>query len=265
MLSVNSMSRINRILAYGCSYTAGDEIMDHVKIGVTFEECNQIKQRYSTTYGQGYDIAAFRTEFNLSRDYPLHRNNSWAAILAKKLTVSFENRAVNGSGLDEHYFKIYNDYNNGQIKDTDLVLVGLTSIDRMIDFRSDRPMPHNYSLISSLIPNDDGSRLLLELQNDDFLVFHYFKTIHLLHYLGSKINLIMQPMKKLWPVHNITNLDAPYTEQYANTVWKECSTSILSELYLEDVTPPCGFGHPALESHILLAEKLAGLVRDKLN
>ena len=43
---LEDMKKINRILAYGCSYTAGDEIMDHIKMGISFEECNRIKQRY---------------------------------------------------------------------------------------------------------------------------------------------------------------------------------------------------------------------------
>ena len=260
---LEDMKKINRILAYGCSYTAGDEIMDHIKMGISFEECNRIKQRYQVDYGQGYDIAKFRIEFNILRDNPLHIRNSWAAILAKQLQVSFENRAVNGSGLDEHYFTIYNDYISGKIKDTDLVLVGLTSIDRIIDFRLDRPMPHNISLISGLIPKDEGSRLLVELRNDDFLVFYYFKTIHLLHCLSSKINLMMQPMRKMWTMPYINNLDIPYTKQYANSVWNECKESILSELYLDDNIPLCGFGHPSLDSHILLAEQLEKSVRDK--
>ena len=60
---LEGMKKINRILAYGCSYTAGDEIMDHIKMGISFEECNQIKQRYQVDYGQGYDIAGFRKDF----------------------------------------------------------------------------------------------------------------------------------------------------------------------------------------------------------
>lgn len=257
------MKKINRILAYGCSYTAGDEIMDHITMGVSFEECNRIKKTYRTNVGRGHDIKTFREDFNILKDNPLQIWDSWASMLAKKLSVSFENRAVNGSSLDEHYFKIYNDYISGKIKETDLVLVGLTSMDRMIDFRATRPMPHNNSLVSSLIPNDEGSRLLVELRNDDFLVFHYFKNIHLLHYLGSKINLMMQPMRKIWTMPFINNLDVPYTRQYANSVWNECTENILSELYLDFTIPLCGFGHPPLESHILLADQLEKLVSDK--
>lgn len=258
------MNKINRIVAYGCSYTAGDELMDHVKMGMTFDECNQIKQRYANnTVTQGYDIAAFRKDFELPREYPLHRNSSWAAILARQLNISFENRAINGSGLDEHYFKIYNDYTIGQIKDTDLVLIGLTTADRTIDFRPNRLMPHNISFISGMIPNKDSSKLLLELWNDDFLVFHYFRTIHLLHFLSLKINLLMQPMRKTWTPSYIHTLDIPHTKHYVDSIWNECTSSILSELYLEDTTPLCGFGHPSVESHMLLAEQLEELVRNK--
>ena len=48
---MNHMKKINRIVAYGCSYTVGDEIMDHDVLGMTFEECNDIKQKYLNAGG----------------------------------------------------------------------------------------------------------------------------------------------------------------------------------------------------------------------
>jgi hypothetical protein len=238
--------------------------MDHVVMGVTFEECNDIKQQYLDTYSKNLAVTKFRKDFKkISKHKAAYNNSSWAAQLAKRLNVNFENRAVNGSGMDEHYFRIYNDLVNGLINDTDLILVGLTSMDRIIDFRPIRGMPHNNTLISGHIPEEEGSRLFIELFSDDFTVYNYCKNIHLLHCLGSKINLLMQPMRKWWIIDNLVRFDIPNTKEYAINVWNECSTSLLSNLYLEDIVPECGFGHPAIESHTLLAEQLEELVRNR--
>jgi hypothetical protein len=264
MLQVDRMNKINRIVAYGCSYTAGDELMDHVVMGVTFEKCNDIKQQYLDTYSRNCAISYFRKDFKKISHYQnAYRNRTWAAQLAKRLNINFENRAVNGSGPDEHYFRIYNDLVNGLINDSDLILVGLTSMDRIIDFRPIRAMPHNNTLISASIPEEEGSRLFIELFNDDFTVYNYCKNIHLLHCLSSKINLLMQPMRKWWTIDHIIRRDIPNTKEYAINVWNECKPSLLSNLYLEDIVPACGFGHPAIESHTLLAEQLEELVRNR--
>jgi hypothetical protein len=245
--------KINRIVAYGCSYTAGDEIMDHIVMGITFEECNQWKRPYLNKGSASVAYTSkFKTDFNIQWDDPLHRANSWAAQVAKLADLPFENRAMNGSGLDEQYIKIYNDYENGLILDSDLVLVGLTSMDRMIDFRLKEKIT---TLISRNIPNDISSRLLLELYNDDYIVYHYFKTLSLLNSLNSKINLLMQPMVNNMLEMELDKLNLQHSRQYADSIWRECRPNILSEFYLR-TSPKCEFGHPALECHIELAEKI---------
>ena len=127
---------INRIIAYGCSYTAGDEIMDHIALDISFEECNQLKREYLQKNEKSPNhTGKFKKYVNIAWNNPLHQKSSWAGQLANLMNLPFENRAINGSGLDEQYFRIYNDYTQGLILDTDLVLVGLTSMNRMIDFR----------------------------------------------------------------------------------------------------------------------------------
>jgi hypothetical protein len=243
-------NNINRILAYGCSYTAGDEIMDHVIMGVTLEECNRLKKEYIAK--ETATTLQFKNDFNIKWDEPLHRANSWAAQVAKLVNLPFENRAMNGSGLDEHYLKIYSDYEKGLILDSDLVLVGLTSMNRMIDFRSKRKIT---TLVSRLIPDDVGSKLLLDLYNDDYMAYHYFKTLSLLNGLSSKMKLLMQPMVNEMLFKQLNKLDLRHTRHYAHNIWRECQPNILSQYHLERL-PECEFGHPALECHIKLAEKI---------
>jgi hypothetical protein len=249
---------IKRILAYGCSYTAGDEIVDHVIMGVSFEECNQWKRDYlNKRLASSAHTGKFKTDFNIQWDDPLHRNSSWAAQVAKLLDLPFENRAMNGSGLDEQYLKIYSDCETGLILDSDLVLVGLTTINRMIDFRLKEKIT---TLISRNIPDDIGSKLLLDLYNDDYMVYHYFKTLSSLNSLSSKIQVLMQPMVNDMLVSQLDKLDLQHSRQYADSVWRECQPNILSESYLAH-SPICEFGHPALECHIELAEKIYNQIK----
>jgi hypothetical protein len=263
------MKNVKRIIAYGCSYTAGDEIMDHVILGVSFEECNQWKKDY---LNKGKSTVAytikFKEDFNIRWDDPLHKNNSWAAHLAKLSNLSFENRAMNGSGLDEQYLKIYNDYTSGQILETDVVLVGLTSMNRMIDFRSTEKIT---TLISKNIPDDISSKLLLEIYNDDYIVFQYFKTLSLLSSLNSKMRLLMQPMVKNMMTTELNKISISHTSSFANDIWN----NIINNIILPDewLQPPmvngivkqCAFGHPPVESHIELAGKMHNKLVDILN
>jgi len=262
------MNNINRIIAYGCSYTAGDEIMDHVALGISFEECNQLKREYLLKNEKSPNhTSKFKKDFNIRWDDPLHRNSSWAGQLAKLMNVSFENRATNGSGLDEQYFKIHHDYAQGLILKDDLVLIGLTSMNRMIDFRS-----KTTTLISKNIPDDSGSRLLLDIYNDDYIVFHYFKTLDLFNGLRSKMRLLMQPMVDHMLPYQLNRLNVPNTRIFAKDIWKNSISNILlPEDYLRSpivngVKNKCAFGHPTLESHTELAEKIYKQIElDKLD
>jgi len=248
---------IKRILAYGSSDTAGDEIMDHIVLGMTFEECNQHKMAYVNGKASLARSTQFKEDFKIRWDEPLHRSSSWAGQLAKLLNLEFENRATNGSGLDAQYFQIHSDYTQGLILDTDLVLVGLTSMNRIIDFRSKEKIR---TLTSKNIPYDIGSKLLLDIFNDDFIVFQYFKTLSLLASLRSNINLLMQPMVN--DMNQLDKLELIHSRLFADTIWKtNIGSMVLPEEYLQlpvvnGKEQKCAFGHPPVESHIELAGKM---------
>ena len=247
----------NRVIAYGCSLTAGDEIMDHVFMDTSFEKCNRIKRQYIIDVGRMGAGDKFKKTYNIHKaDTELNCNHSWAAYLAKHLDLPFENRAKSGSSIDQIYFTIYHDLLNSSISETDLVLVGLPPQYRMIDFRN----PHKpLSFILAHLDKDNvENKLLIDMFNDDFAHFHYFKTVELL--CNLKINIRLQPL--------LTNmiLDRSYkinhTRDYINSVWANRTKNML--LPEEHLTYPtvngerimCEFGHPPVESHMLLAEKI---------
>jgi len=255
---------IKRILAYGCSYTAGAEIMDHVIMGVSFEECNQRKTDYLKNSNGESCFIKFNQDFNIKSNDPLIRYSSWAGQLANLLNLEFENRARSGSGLDEQYLKILDDYNQGLILEEDLVLVGLTNIDRIPDFRSKEKIT---TLLCQNIPDDIGSKLLLDIFNDDYLIFQYFKNLILLNSLNSKMQLKMQPLSVTMLDEYLTSLNITNNKQFTKDVWNGViDNMLLPEEFLKRPVVNgkevvCGFLHPPLESHIELAEKIYNQIK----
>ena len=256
------MTKSKLIICSGDSYTAGDEIMDHVFMNVSFEECNKIKRQY-IQHGKTLDAKSkFKNDYNIwTADKELNRNHSWAAYLAKHLDLPFVNRAVNGSSIDQIYFSIQSDLLNSSILETDLVLVGLTTPFRIVDFRDPE-------MLKTLRPNNldatnAENKLFVELFNDDFALFHYFKTVESLHNLNSKITIRLQPISLgISPTSFSFKYKLNHTRSYINNVWKNSNTSIvLPDEYLRiqminRQLKVCEYGHAPVESHIVLAEKM---------
>jgi len=121
-------SKVTRIVAYGCSYTAGDEFLDY--------QLNPDAEKIKREKG----IEAW---FKIKESYdPLLRKKliekqkllAWPAILANKLQVELSNRSEGANSLPNILYQIEHDISEGLISDTDLVFVGLTSIERSIYF-----------------------------------------------------------------------------------------------------------------------------------
>lgn len=248
------MNQINRIIAYGCSWTAGTELMDHVHLNITFDQCNTIKRKYVGTNFSLEKMSNFNNDFQISKADSLNRENSWAAHLAKKLGKQFENRAEGGSGLDQQYLKIYSDYKAGLISKNDLVLIGLTDITRLVTFEhhdvSSLLLGHNLKI------NTASNMALLHITSNDWLVYNYYKTLKLILALSKEINIRLQPMKE-----NIAVGDMPlkFVRNFALDVWEESQPiMLLPNEFLKKIegVNDCGFFHRPVESHIDLADKI---------
>ena len=118
---------IDRIIAYGCSFTAGDEIVDHLLLNLSFKEVNKLKKNYSNQ-------VEFYKKFDIEFPNDLMRQSSWAGQLAKLLNKPFISKAYPGFSISQSYFQIYNDWKNNLITNKDLVLVGLTGPSRLVWF-----------------------------------------------------------------------------------------------------------------------------------
>ena len=261
--------RIDRVVAYGCSWTAGSELMDHVHMGVSFDKCNTIKKTYIATGKTHENMHKFIKKYDIGNPtlVDLNRRSSWAGQVASLLGKPLDNRAEGGSSLDQIYFTLYNDFIKGNILDTDLVLVGITTPYRVARF--------GYHGVGSVQlgyhfrEGKEEDKSLIELFNDDYLVYSYFKTLQLFGALKDKINIRLQPViKELYPHGTETFIfNIKHTREYANTVWNSLQDVFLLEAeYLRDyivdgIPKRCGFLHQPIESHTELANKIYNQVK----
>jgi hypothetical protein len=247
------MKHFKKIISYGCSLTAGSELMDHIHMKMSFDECNAIKHSYIKRKFTIENMSRFEEDYKISQVSELNRQSSWAGQLAKMLNIPFENRADAGSSIDQIYFKLYNDYNNSNILSTDLVLVGLPPIPRIIKFTE-----HH---INSIIIGHHVDNKSIEYFNNDFLFFQYFKTLRLLLELDILINIRLQPMVcDINP--NTQSCILIHVNGYIQSTWNKLQDVLILpeeylQVYLENGRPKrCGFNHEPVESHIELAKKI---------
>lgn len=256
------MKKFDRIVAYGCSWTAGDEILDHEILDLTFEECNKLKRK--TNLSKWLDEPYLNTTkgkfIYLNRDKNL--NASWAAHLAKILNVKFSNRALGGSGIDEHYFRLVRDIHGGNVTKNDLVVIGLTTPDR-ITFFQDGIMKSRLLSLDFQWKDDIKFRdtLITKYMDDQMLLWNYYKVVSLFNQLNSYgYNIRLQNVRdRQCPVSKNYGWNKGQVEFYVDLVYDETKHLQLLEdkfLTVEIGESLCGFGHPPESSHIRLARQI---------
>jgi hypothetical protein len=252
----------NRVVAYGCSFTAGDEIVDHLIIDKTFEETNKIKQKFSNQ-------VEFYKHFNITFPTDLILQNSWAGQLARLLNKPFVNKAYPGFSIGQSFFQIFNDYKNNIISKNDLILVGLTGTTRMMWYNKDLKQMDSAPLLNYIENLNLSANEILPLANlydDNLNAFYYYSFLNNIQQLKSYLNIRIQPMI----VNNSINNDHfsmrhsldENIYKYCLNVFDDCSSILLlpKEHLRNKVLDPkivlCGYKHPPLESHIELAIKI---------
>lgn len=245
-------NNFDRILAYGCSWTAGDELLDHEIIGVSFSECNRIKNECKHPN-------VFNAKYNITNRCEINRNASWAAQLAKLMNIPFENRAIGGSSMDHIYYNIYIDMLKEHIGPRDLVLVGLTSPNRFLQFIHKTPQ----SVLLGYLPHwkdEETLKLFTTICEDNYIVFSYFRTLAALNALKDRINIRIQPTSGgMSPNSEVFLYDIGDVKKYALDVWDKCDTMLLAEDFLKmepENVEICRYQHQPVESHIALAKRI---------
>jgi len=133
---------IKRIVAFGCSFTAGTEILDY-QLNPYFVDLKNKLDAYQWWEKLKEDIEQMEFQMELRKK---ELNHSWAAHLAIQLGVDFINFAEPGNSNEKMYWQIEQKLESGEITNDDLVLVGLTGAQRSMFFSSDHPFPVSFIL-----------------------------------------------------------------------------------------------------------------------
>lgn len=128
----NQEIHFDRIVAYGCSYTAGAELSDYLGFpDISIAESENLKR--TTSPHEFYQILSTNMEkHNILRGDldAYNQEHAWPSYLSKRFGVDCINQASNGASNQYMVHAIERDLANNIIKDTDLIIVGLTSYSR---------------------------------------------------------------------------------------------------------------------------------------
>jgi hypothetical protein len=138
-----------KFIAYGCSYTRGDELADDWLTGESFAKVNKSKRKSKGTYEWFQKATAAKNESfgygNWHIEYEkLMKDRSYANSIAKELKAAailssksdnYVNRGISGNSNKAIFLDILKDIQSGFITRKDIIFVGLTSTDRYSWFR----------------------------------------------------------------------------------------------------------------------------------
>jgi hypothetical protein len=163
-------SQVARIVAYGCSYTAGDEFLDS-SIHPDAEKIKKKNMRDWFDYKSSVDPALIKTL--LSKQL----NMAWPAILASRMSLAVDNRAIGGNSLPKMLYQVETDYQQGKILPKDIVLVGLTSYERNLYFSKTEPLPVLMHMKENFPPHlQPYQGPIADFNNSMFMFYFYYLT-----------------------------------------------------------------------------------------
>lgn len=194
------MNNINRIVAFGCSYTSGEELLYH-KLG----DLDEYRKRTSSDPRMFFQkISKDKTAQKILESIRTDQLKlAWPAKLAELLEVECVNFAEVGNSMDKILWQVEKKKLEQFFKPGDLILVGATNPDRNVFFKDHAPMSFqlpslHWGIDNSLIGVDEIGNLdvvvskdidknLIHWFNDDRIIWDYLKSLKVLRALNVNI------------------------------------------------------------------------------
>ena len=233
---------IKRVIAFGCSWTYGDELIDP-----------QFRHLDETEFRDHYD-----------ENKPWRLANCYAGLVADHYGLELENCAFPGSSLESMRWTMnWMMQNHNDLEDT-LWLVGLTSATRISWFNplhqvTQKDPPWNRHLHSTWLtqPNPDIDDNWFELQklwlsmsyHREWADYNHKMTVNLFDYAQQRTGATVIQFNVL--PNNYTTT-AP-TLLYNNSSWQEILNTKRKELKIE---PFASGGHPNEKGHEIISKHL---------
>ena len=250
----------------GCSFTSACETEDHDILGISFEECNKLKE--TTTNHDLTEMMAHKLIREKNMDpfaaYSYTRfsckKNSWAITLSELLNVNCINLAESGGSMQECVFNLK--LVEQKITTDDYVFLGLPPIPRLFFLTEDLTIPDRI-----MLANPHGNErwdTLISFYPDIQLDKEYFNAIDdIIRICRCKgVKLFILPAYT--EIHSVSEklaekkIKLQHSEFFLKLLdfFSEIENKI-SEYYIDiplikfqyDFLPLCGYNHPNIEAH----------------
>lgn len=194
-----NVTKYSKLVAYGCSWTAGSELQDHIALKMSETECDNLKKKLGLHgFGNRYD--------------KIIRNRgaevAWPAELGRRANLPVVNRAAGGASVEYSLYHFQKDIQLRQVTSDSLVIVGLTTPDRQLVFKN-----HLGEGFIQLLPGSDAKAFGWKSSNtkflwncfltDERLAYNYANFINLMRFHAQKNNIDLHFLK-------MDNLRKPY-------------------------------------------------------
>jgi len=256
---------------FGCSFTAGHELADHEILGVTFEECNKMKEKHlrSGKTSSDFDLMLkMKTGLTHQQYVDISSKKTYASKLATKLGLSHTNYAEPGLSVEHSTLKLFDAFYAGKLNpDTDIIFFGLTTPHRYLYFNEmghalTRVMSHELFFEEDIIHND-------------YKIMHsyYFAVQNFMNFcIKHSFEFTLQPSvnwKMLYPdivnpqyeLYHKLDKNWQYLSMYKKMLDEFLEHTIdkhvwLSSCYDRTIHERCGFNHPPEIAHDIYSEAL---------
>ena len=250
----------------GCSFTSACETEDHDILGISFEECNKLKETTTNRdLNEMMKNKLVREKYMDPGDaYEYARSsgkkNSWAITLSKLLNVNCINLAESGGSIQECVFNLK--LVDKKITRDDYVFLGLPPIPRLFFLTENLSIPDRIMLAN--IHGNERWDTLIPFYPDIQLNKEYFNAIddiiRICRCKGVKLFILPAYTEIQSVSEKLTEkkIRWQHTEFYQKLLdfFSEIENKI-SEYYIDiplikfqyDFLPLCGYSHPNIECH----------------
>lgn len=244
-----------KIIAYGCSYTAGAELLDH-KLPI-YEHKSRLKIPQWYRLIEKKNLTSKYKELDDEAKYL-----AWPAQLAKILNLDMVNNGVKGGSNGLSVWKLMHDIELNRINNDDLVLVGLTTLHRDMDFVTPRQSPSPPSFV---LPNRPD---LVKFYPHELLLWKFIQDLTMLQQIKQQLNnrlfvvCMMQSLDYIDPNSGILN-----QKLYSQMLQKIFKSDLFLDSNLSLIYPGVKYHehmHPTIDAHIRLSSRLSRILSQKI-
>jgi hypothetical protein len=257
---------IKRIVSFGCSYTAGTEILDY-QLSPYFVDLKNKLDVYQWWEKLKENPEQMKLQLELRKK---ELNHAWPAHLASHLGVDFINYAEPGNSNENMHWQIEQKLESGEITNDDLILVGLSNADRSMFFSSGHPHPLPFLLSAADSYTKHLPEKILQWFSDDRIIWDHYRNLKSFESVKQKLHgkLFVVPMREVrkevcpWPStydYGTYRVVSRENALFFNKVINQLQNSqlfITTDCCLSDFKTRLPHGHPNEDAHRAFAERI---------